>query len=65
VAENQSKNVCKCRVKKVRLFDADLGVWVAKLPTGDFLRGEVEELGATSRRLALHWSLYWWFMDKM
>jgi hypothetical protein len=45
----------------VRSYDANLGVLVAKLPTGDFPRGRGEGIPDPFWARALHWSRKWWY----
>jgi hypothetical protein len=54
MVQKQSVGGRKSRVKKVKLLCEIQGVLVARMPTGGATRVGVKELGATSRRLALH-----------
>ncbi|KAJ7491759.1 hypothetical protein B0H11DRAFT_1911672 [Mycena galericulata] len=49
----------KMRGKEGEVVTRDLGVLVAKQPTGDFPRGGIEVLRCYLWALALHWSQIW------
>jgi hypothetical protein len=52
-------------VKRVRWYDANSGVLVAKLPTGDFPRERGERILNPFWVWALHWSRKWWYEHKI
>jgi hypothetical protein len=58
------RKMLKWHENRVRAVWRDFEVLVAKQPTGGVTRVGVEELGATSRHLALHWSQCRWFVVK-